>query len=274
MLVRLPRRCNSLRSRDRLSERGIPTYTRAIAESDVSRRRFLGKAGGAAAAATLGPVALLDTPEAEAKKPGLGPRFPHPKNPQQALAVLAQGNRRYQRGKLQLRDYSVLGEDIADKQTPFAAIITCGDSRLSPPLVFDVHHGNLFVSRVAGNSIDVGTLGSTEYAVAVLKVKLVMVLGHSDCGAVKSAIQVANGTATYPPDRYGAIGEVINAIVPAIQALPPPKRTVDHSIVVTATTQAADLATRTPIIKPAIDARQIKVVAAVYDIRTGRVTLV
>lgn len=227
-----------------------------------------------AAAATLGPVTLIDTPEAEAKKPGRGRRFPHPKNPQEALALLKQGNRRYERGKLQLRDYSVAGEDIATKQTPFAAIITCGDSRLSPPLVFDVHHGNLFVSRVAGNSLDVGTLGSTEYAVKVLGVKLVMVLGHSDCGAVKSAIAVANGTASYPPDRYGAIGEVINAIVPPIQALPPAERTVDHSIVVTAITQAADLSTRTPIVKPAIDAGQIEVVAAVYNIKDGKVSLV
>jgi carbonic anhydrase len=249
-------------------------YARGISDADLSRKRFLGKAGGAAVAATLAPVALLDTPEADAKRPGLGGRFPHPKTPQEALAVLMQGNRRYQRGKLQLRDYSVPGEDIATKQTPFAAIITCADSRLSPPLVFDVHHGNLFVSRVAGNSVDVGTLGSTEYAVKVLGVKLVMVLGHSDCGAVMYAITVANGTASYPPDRYGAIGDVINAIVPPIQALPPAQRTVDHSIVVTATTQAADLAARTPIIKPAIDAGQIKVVAAVYNIRDGKVSLV
>jgi carbonic anhydrase len=227
-----------------------------------------------AAAATLGPVTLIDTPEAEANKPGRGRRFPHPTNPQEALALLEQGNRRYQRGKLELRDYSVAGEGIATKQTPFAAIITCGDSRLSPPLVFDVHHGNLFVSRVAGNSVDVGTLGSTEYAVKVLGVKLVMVLGHSDCGAVKSAIAVVNGTASYPPDRYGAIGEVINAIVPPIQALPPAERTVDHSIMVTAITQAADLATRTPIVKQAIDAGQIEVVAAVYNIKDGKVSLV
>jgi len=188
--------------------------------------------------------------------------------------VLHEGNLRYQRGKLQLRDYSVPGEHIANRQTPFAAIITCADSRLSPPLIFDLHHGNVFVSRVAGNSVDVGTLGSTEYAVKVLRVKLVMVLGHSDCGAVRSAIGVANGTASYPADSYGAIGELIDAIVPAIRALPPPQRTIDRSIVVTARNQAADLATRTPIIKQAIGAKQIEVVAAVYDIRSGKVSLV
>ena len=227
-----------------------------------------------AAAATLVPAALVDALEAEANQPGRGRRFPHPANPQEALAILMMGNRRYRRGRLRLRDYSVRGEDIAVRQTPFAAIITCGDSRLSPPFVFDVHHGNLFVSRVAGNSVDTGTLGSTEYAIKVLGVKLVMVLGHSDCGAVKSAIAVANGTTSYPPDKFGAIGEVINAIVPPIQGLPPTDRTLDRSISLTATTQAADLASREPIVKQAIDAKQIEVVAAVYDIKTGKVSLV
>jgi len=222
---------------------------------------------------TLGSAGLID-PVAEAKKPGRGRRFPHPKDPQEALSILLKGNQRYRRGRLRLRDYSVPGEDIATKQTPFAAIITCGDSRLSPPLVFDVAHGNLFVSRVAGNSVDVGTLGSTEYAVKALGVKLVMVLGHSDCGAVKAAISVANGTMAFPRDQFGAIGEVINAIVPAISSLPPADRTVENCVVVTARTQAADLAGRTPIVKQANDANRIAVSAAVYNIKNGKVSLV
>ena len=98
------------------------------------------------------------------------------------------GNERYRSGQVELRDYSPVGERIASAQKPFAAIIACADSRISPALIFDITHGNLFVSPVAGNSIDVGTLGSTEYAVAVLGVKLVMVLGHSDCGAVKATL--------------------------------------------------------------------------------------
>src|SRR5713101_3849734 len=128
-----------------------------MANAHVSRRDLLWRAGGIAAAVTLGSAGLID-PVAEAKKPGRGRRFPHPKDPQEALSILLKGNQRYRRGRLRLRDYSVPGEDIATKQTPFAAIITCSDSRLSPPLVFDVAHGNLFVSRVAGNSVDVGTL--------------------------------------------------------------------------------------------------------------------
>jgi carbonic anhydrase len=243
-----------------------------VSESGDSRRRFLGKAGGVLAAATLGQAAAAEAmAEAGHKR---GKRFPHPKNPQEALELLVKGNRRYRKGKFQLRDYSVPGEDIANKQTPFGAILTCADSRLSPPLVFDVHHGNLFVSRVAGNSVDTGMLGSTEYAIKVLGVKIVMVLGHSDCGAVKAAIGVANGTSSYPPDKYGEIGAFVDKIVPPIQGVPPADRTLPNCISVNAQAQAADLASRQPIVKPAIDAGQIAVVPAVYDIKSGKVSLI
>jgi carbonic anhydrase len=221
------------------------------------------------AGAALGPAAVAEALEVRRRPPR-----PHPPTPDAALHLLKKGNRRYRKGKLQFRDYSPVGEDRANDQKPFAAIVTCADSRLSPALIFDIARGNIFVSRIAGNSIDTGTLGSTEYAVGVLGVKLIMVLGHSDCGAVKAAIGVANGTASYPPDRYGAIGEVVSKIVPAIQAIPRADRTVHHCTEVTARTQAADIAARGPIIKPAIDAERLRVVAAVYNIPDGKVSLV
>jgi carbonic anhydrase len=133
-------------------------------------------------------------------RPG-GGRAPHPRTPAEALRVLQAGNKRYRREKLTLRDYSPVGEKRAPEQKPFAAIITCADSRISPELVFDVERGNIFVSRIAGNGIDSGTLGSTEYAVAVLGVKLVLVLGHSDCGAVKSAIGAVTEGKAYPSSK-------------------------------------------------------------------------
>ena len=199
-------------------------------------------------------------------------RFPHPETPDEARATLEEGNERFRAGQPEFRDHSPEGEDIASGQKPFAALITCADSRLSPPFVFDVAHGNLFVSRVAGNSIDTGMLGSTEFAVEVLGVKLVMVLGHSDCGAVKAAISVANGSADYPADKYGAIGDVVDRIVPAIRALPSEERSVARGVDVTAETQAADLASREPIVKPAVDSGKLRVVPAVYDIKTGKVS--
>jgi len=187
--------------------------------------------------------------------------------------VLLEGNRRHQAGELELRDHSPAAEDRANRQMPFAAIISCADSRVSPTLIFDVERGNLFSSKVAGNSVDSGTLGSTEFAIKILGVKLVMVLGHSDCGAVTAAIEVAGGRASYPPDEYGAIGEVVNRILPPIEAIDPAGRTVPHCIAVNARAQADELASRGPIVKQAIEDRRIAVVAAVYDIETGKVSL-
>lgn len=242
-----------------------------MSDSDLSRRRLLRRAGAiAAAGAALGPAALA---EADAQEERRRPR-PHPHTPQAALRLLLRGNRRYRRGRLQLRNYSPLGEEQAEDQKPFAAIITCADSRLSPALIFDVGRGNIFVSRIAGNSIDTGTLGSTEYGVAVTGVKLIMVLGHSDCGAVKSAIKVVNGKASFPPDKYGAIGAVLDPIIPRIRSIPPENRTLGRCTVATAQTQAADIAATGPIIKPAIEAGKLAVVAAHYNIDTGRVRLV
>ncbi len=237
-------------------------------ESFLSRRRFLGGLGGVAGAAALGGAGVAD-----ALSRSGGGRAPHPKTPAEALKVLQAGNRRYRQEKLQLRDYSPVGERRAAEQKPFAAIITCADSRISPELVFDVERGNLFVSRIAGNSIDVGTLGSTEYAVAVLGVKVVMVLGHSDCGAVKAAIgSVTEGT-SYPSSKYGAIGNFIDALVPVVKSLPADERTLTRCVPANAIAQAQDFARRGPIIKPAIESGQIQVVAAVYNIANGAVSV-
>jgi carbonic anhydrase len=135
--------------------------------------------------------------------------------------------------------------------------------------VFDVERGNLFAAHVAGNSIDTGSLGSLEYSVAVLGVHVIMVLGHSDCGAVKSAIEVVEGRKSFPASKYGTIGDVVGAVVPAIEGLDPKVRTLDASIVANARRQAAIVASSGPIIPAAIAAGTLKVVSAVYEIATG-----
>jgi carbonic anhydrase len=205
---------------------------------------------------------------------GQGGRAPHPKTPTEALRSLQAGNKRYRQGKLQLRDYSPVGERRAAEQKPFAAIITCADSRISPELVFDVERGNLFASRIAGNSIDTGTLGSSEYAVAVLGVKLIMVLGHSDCGAVKSAIDVVVNGKSYPESKYGAIGAVIDHLVPTVRSLPADERNLSRCVPANAITQADALARRGPIVAPAVASGKLRVVAAVYNIANGAVSIV
>jgi carbonic anhydrase len=238
-------------------------------DSFLSRRRFIGGAGAVVGAAALGGVGA-----AEALAGTTGGKAPHPKTPAEALRILQAGNRRYRQGKLSLRDYSPVGEKRASEQKPFAAIITCADSRISPELVFDVERGNIFVSRIAGNSIDSGTLGSTEYAVAVLGVKLVLILGHSDCGAIKAAIGTVTEGKTYPSAKYGAIGEVIDLLVPTVKSLPADQRTLGRCVPANAIAQAKDLARRRPIVAPAVAARSIEVVAGVYNIANGAVSIV
>ena len=222
---------------------------------------------GAAAIGGVGAAGAL------AARPG-GGTAPHPKTPEEALKLLQAGNRRYRQEKLQLRDYSPVGEKRASEQKPFAAIITCADSRISPELVFDVERGNIFVSRIAGNSIDTGTLGSTEYAVGVLGVKLVVVLGHSDCGAIKAAIGAVTEGKTYPASKYGAIGQFIDLLVPTVKSLPANQRNLARCVPSNAIAQAKDLARRGPIVAPAIAAGTIQVVPAVYNIANGAVSFV
>jgi carbonic anhydrase len=232
----------------------------------LSRRSFLGRAGAATGAALLGGE-LLEAVDARAA-------FVRPSTPDAALSALIEGNRRYRRGRWERRDYSPVGERRAVSQKPFAAILACADSRVSPPLVFDVERGNLFAAHVAGNSVDTGTLGSLEYSVAVLGVHVIVVLGHSDCGAVKSAIEVAAGRKSFPASKYGSIGEIVDAVVPAVKSLDPASRTLEHSIVANARRQAQVLSGSGPIIPAAIAAEQLKVVSAVYEIATGTTKIV
>jgi carbonic anhydrase len=243
----------------------------------ISRRNLMVSAGSAAGAALIaagcGAKSSSQAATPSGTTPTTGAQFPHPADPAAALSLLQEGNLRYQNGQLQLRDYSPVGERIAESQKPFVAIVTCADSRIATPLVFDIREGNLFESRVAGNSLDTGTLGSTEYAVAKLGVKLVLVLGHSDCGAVKAALEAVSGT-QFPPSKFGAIPDVVGAIVPAVKALPPDQRTLDKAIVANVALQVKLFGAKNPILKPAVDSGKIKVVGAVYDIATGKVNLV
>jgi carbonic anhydrase len=238
-------------------------------DSFLSRRRFIGGLGAVSGAAAFGGVGA-----AEALAGSTGGNAPHPKTPAEALRILQAGNKRYRQGKLSLRDYSPVGEKRASEQKPFAAVITCADSRISPELVFDVERGNIFVSRIAGNSIDSGTLGSTEYGIAVLGVKVVMILGHSDCGAIKAAIGAVTEGKTYPSSKYGSIGKVVDLLVPTVKSLPADQRTLGRCVPANAIAQAQDLARRGPIVAPAIKSGSIQVVAGVYNIANGAVSIV
>ena len=190
----------------------------------------------------------------------------------QPLDLLLEGNERHRKGRRELHDHSGV-DDLAAEQRPIAALLTCSDSRISPELIFDVAPGNLFVSRVAGNSVETATLGSTEYAVGVLGVELVVVLGHSDCGAAKAAVASVVEGRDFPRSDHGAIGDVIAPLLPTVESLPPDERTPGRFIPAHAAAQAANLAETGPVISTAVAEGRLRVVAAVYDIADGRVSI-
>jgi carbonic anhydrase len=127
-----------------------------------------------------------------------------------ALQMLKEGNERYQKGVLiDKSTYKVDREVLNNAQKPFAVVVTCADSRVAPEIFFDQKLGDVFIIRNAGNIVDTTTLGSVEYAVEHLKSKLVVVIGHSKCGAVTAA---HSGDAHLPPN----IKSIVEHIKPAI----------------------------------------------------------
>ena len=162
-------------------------------------------------------------------------------------------------------------EATADGQAPFAAIVGCIDSRVPPELVFDQRLGSVFAARIAGNFVNTDIIGSLEFATRVSGAKLVLVLGHSECGAIKGAIdnvQLGNLTAT------------LNNIWPAVEATQAGgERTSKNKAFVQAVAEtnarlaARMLTERSPVMAEMVDAGSLKIVAAMHDISTGKVSL-
>lgn len=190
--------------------------------------------------------------------------------PQDALDDLLAGNARFVSGDWSPQDHAPVGPEYADSQSPIAAVLTCADSRIAPSLIFDVKHDSLFTIRVAGNTISTDTLGSVEFAVANLGVRLVMVLGHQNCGAVTAALDVVAGRSSYPP---GAIATLVSRVEPAVRAVPEPERTVEACVRANAEHAARELAATEPVVAPAIAAGNLRVIPAYYDIATGAVSV-
>src|SRR5262245_6056772 len=173
--------------------------------------------------------------------------------PDEALKALTDGNGRYVGGQLQSlnEDLSILKEKTAEKQEPFAALLSCADSRVPVEFIFDQSIGHLFVVRVAGNVATPEIIASLEYGVAVLGTRVLMVLGHSNCGAVKATIE---GKAV-----PGQIGALYASIWPAVNAAGPD---LNAAIDANAKMQATLLSGASPIIAGAIKEEKLKVVAA------------
>lgn len=184
--------------------------------------------------------------------------------PDAALDQLMAGNQRFvdERMVSFAEDLAILKQDTAEKQEPFAAVLACADSRVPVELVFDQSIGHLFVTRVAGNVASSDVIASLEFGAAVLGTKVILVLGHSNCGAVKAAI------AGKPVP--GQISGLYPYIHPAVeQAGPDPEATSKAN----ARNQARLLAGASPVISELLAKNAIKVVAGYYDVATGKVSL-
>ena len=188
----------------------------------------------------------------------------------EALAKLKAGNEKYV-GAPQLCavDLSNQREHVARAQTPWATIITCSDSRVPPELLFGgLGVGELFVARNAGNMVDTATMGTIEYGVEHLGVRLVVVMGHERCGAVAAACDVVEKHTKLP----GSIGPMVNAIVPAAKAVRGmPGDFVDNTVRESANRTAMKVASKSEIVSHLIKENKVKVIAARYDLDDGRV---
>jgi len=186
---------------------------------------------------------------------------------EQALRRLMAGNARYATSRLRHpHQTSKRRIELKDGQHPFAVVLGCADSRVPPEVIFDMGLGDLFVVRVAGNGIDDTVLSSIEYAALHLHAPLVMVLGHSQCGAVQAAL---GGI-----DLEGHLPTLVRAISPAVdKVMDQPGDIVNNAAKLNAKMVSERLRCSTPILSDLVHRGLLKIVAAYYDLGTGAVEL-
>jgi len=181
-----------------------------------------------------------------------------------AIHEMMAGNERFVTGKMTsfTHDLAILKEGTVEKQEPFAAVLSCADSRVPVELVFDQSIGHLFVARVAGNMMTPEMIGTLEYGVAVLGLKAILVLGHTKCGAVSAAMKAQ--------EVPGQISVLYQHMMPAIRDI---HGDVVAAVKANAVFQAQLLRDSSTVIAKAMKEDGVKVVAGYYDLATGRVTL-
>jgi carbonic anhydrase len=187
--------------------------------------------------------------------------------PAEAISKLKEGNARYTSGNLQHPGQTAERRtELAKTQHPFAAIVSCSDSRVPPEVVFDQGLGDLFIVRVAGNLINDEGLGSLEYTVDHLGTRLILVLGHQRCGAVDAARETIAAKGKAP----GHIQSLVTAIKPAVEATA--KEDLDATIKANVKHVVDAVRSSTPILKAAVDSGKIQVIGGYYSLDTGAVT--
>ncbi len=199
---------------------------------------------------------------------------PKPSNalaPQQALTRLMEGNQRYVEGITKRYDFMHEREALISGQNPFAAVLSCADSRIPPEYAFDSGRGDLFAVRVAGNFMTNEGLASLEYAVAVLGTPLIMVLGHDRCGAISAGVKAVKDNATFP----GKIQGLANALKPSVnKVLKTPGDLLDNAIAQNVIDTVAQLKTESSLLADALAKGTLQIVGGIYRLHSGQVQLV
>ena len=230
------------------------------AMTNSGRRRFMAGASACGCAMAFGTAAWAATPAHAAAM-----------TPAEAIAALMRGNKAFVNDKPAAPRISRERRlEISAGQSPFAVLVGCSDSRVSPELLFGRGLGDLFIVRIAGNSVDQTALGSIEYGVAELKCPLVMVLGHERCGAVQAAVKAVTDDQRYP----GAIQDMVSPIIPAVLAAQRmPGDLVKNAVQENARRIARQLRDRSRLIGEPLQNGKLQVISAYYSLNDGSVEL-
>lgn len=239
------------------------------------RRGFLAAAGAAAASGLAACASPGGSPKDGHSAGGVCAAFDKLRQedttPDQALKMLQDGNARFVGGKSVNCDLLAQVKATADGQAPFAAVVGCIDSRVPPELVFDQQIGAIFAARVAGNFVNTDIIGSLEFATKVAGAKLIVVLGHTECGAVKGAVddvKMGNLTSTLANIRPSVI---------KIKAVDGPQTSKNKKLVQAVADQnakdaAAMLTARSEVLRDLTLQGKLKIVSAMHDVATGKTT--
>lgn len=184
-------------------------------------------------------------------------------NAEEAMERLMEGNSRFVKGARKEYDFVARRKELLEGQHPFATILTCSDSRVRPEYIFDANIGEIFNVETAGNVVDAVALGSIEYGVEHLHTPLLMVLGHTKCGAVTACCQHGGKLA-------GNLGEIMKRIEPAAEKK---NREVAAAIDENLLCVKETILGNSPVVKKELEAGRVKIVLARYELETGEVKL-
>jgi carbonic anhydrase len=237
---------------------------REIEHALPARRTFLKATAGAAAGLALTARAFAASPKAPPKQENV-------LSPDGALKRLLDGNARYIAGTTRRYDFRSERAVLSGGQNPFAAILSCADSRIAPEFCFDTARGDVFVCRVAGNFATDEIVASLEYAVQVLNTPLIMVLGHEACGAIDATIKSIKDGTTLP----GHLPSLVHALTPAVEAVQgQPGDLLANAIARNVAMNVDRLKSSTPILQSFVNNDKLHIVGGVYALKTGKVTLI